>query len=103
MTNEPSIEEIVAELERQDAGADPDDPCDVYNKVDIRALIADWRKRGEALKPFVELADDRDGRYRKHGDNPDDFPDDNPSYVIKADELRLGVWRAARAARAPKP
>ena len=94
---EMSVEEIVADLEANSA-----------RYIDwplLAALIADWRKRGEvaeallaALKPFVELADKRNAIYRKRGGNSDAFPDTHPAYDIKAEELRLGIWRQARAA-----
>lgn len=45
-----TVEESVASLENIVAGSDPDDPCDIFTKLDIRHVIADWRKRGEALR-----------------------------------------------------
>ena len=45
---EPTVEEIVAQMERAHAGCP--DALHWYTLADdLRALIADWRKRGEAL------------------------------------------------------
>lgn len=44
---EPTVEEIVAQMERAHAGCP--DALHWYTLADdLRALIADWRKRGEA-------------------------------------------------------
>jgi hypothetical protein len=52
----------------------------------------------EALEPFVALSDKRDEHYRKRGGVTARFPDKHPAYDITAEQLPLGVWRAARAA-----
>jgi hypothetical protein len=52
----------------------------------------------EALAPFVALSDKRDEHYRKRGGVTARFPDKHPAYDITAEQLPLGVWRAARAA-----
>ena len=72
----------------------------VTGEVELIALIASWRERGEALEPFVALANARDANYRKRGGNPDTFPDSHPSYDIDADkrDLPMGAWLRARAA-----
>ena len=46
---EPSVEESVI---RWDALTDKELGSVVVYAPDLAALIADWRKRGEALKPF---------------------------------------------------
>ena len=90
--------ELLARLEKIDSdpiGAglarnwhrNPDGP-------EAAALIRQYR---EALRPFVELADARDAAYRKRGGNMDDFPDTHPAYDISAYDLKLGVFRKARA------
>ena len=52
--SDPSVEEIVAWIERRlNDGMSP-----VYLPAHLcRALIADWRKRGEALLPFASAVD----------------------------------------------
>jgi len=52
--SEPSVDDIVAaieaEMKKPRAALNIDTRC-------VRALIADWRKRGEALKPFAAEAE----------------------------------------------
>lgn len=57
---EASVEEIVAWIERRlNDGMSP-----VYVPAYLaRALIADWRKRGDALLPFADAVDDY-GRHK---------------------------------------
>ena len=95
--SERTIDEIVANLEL-DVKNTKGKFYAWSNPPELLALSADWRKRGEALEPFVDLANKRDAIYRKRGGNGDSFPDTHPAYDIKAEELRLGVWRQARAA-----
>lgn len=58
----------------------------------------------EALRPFVELYEKVDERYRKRGGNPDVFKDTHPFSDIPAGDLPMGVWRRAQAAfRASQP
>jgi hypothetical protein len=52
----------------------------------------------KALEPFAAKFDAVDALYRKRGGNPDVFKDAHPSFDVKAEELRIGVWRAAKAA-----
>jgi hypothetical protein len=54
----------------------------------------------EALRPYVQFADRVEEKYRKHGGNPDTFPDTHPFADIRANEIPTGVWRNARAALA---
>ena len=57
---EPSVEEIVAWIERRLN----DGMSSVYLPAHLcRALIADWRKRGDALLPFASAVDDY-GRHK---------------------------------------
>ena len=58
--SELSVEEIVAWIERRlNDGMSP-----VYLPAHLaRALIADWRKRGDALLPFADAVDDY-GRHK---------------------------------------
>ena len=52
--SDPSVEEIVAWIERRLN----DGMSSVYLPAHLcRALIADWRKRGEALLPFASAVD----------------------------------------------
>ena len=58
--SELSIEEIVAWIERRLN----DGMTSVYLPAHLaRALIADWRKRGDALLPFADAVDDY-GRHK---------------------------------------
>lgn len=66
----------------------------------LSSSVAEVEALRAALEPFVQLADARDARYRKRGGKPESFPDTHPSYDIAAGELKVGVWRAARAALA---
>jgi hypothetical protein len=61
----------------------------------LRDRLASARK---ALEPFAAKFDAVDALYRKRGGNPDVFKDAHPSFDVKAEELRIGVWRAAKAA-----
>ena len=51
MTN-PSVEEIVARLADRMSRLDYEFGITV-NHADLAIIIADWRKRGEALEPFA--------------------------------------------------
>lgn len=62
------------------------------------ALKEEIARLREALRPFVAKMQAVEDKYRKRGGNPDGFPDNHPSFGIAADELRMGVWRAARSA-----
>lgn len=46
--SEPSVDEIVAEFEMKMTGM-REATCVALRSGQVRALIADWRKRGEAL------------------------------------------------------
>jgi len=63
--------------------------------VELRAKLASARK---ALEPFVKKFDTVEATYRKRGGKPESFPDTHPSFDVKAKELRIGVWRAAKSA-----
>lgn len=52
----------------------------------------------EALRPFVDLFEKSNERYRQRGGDPDQFKDTHPFREITAKELPLGVWRRAQAA-----
>lgn len=58
----------------------------------------------EALRPFVELFEKSNERYRQRGGDLGQFRDTHPFREITAKELPLGVWRRAQAVlRASQP
>jgi hypothetical protein len=64
--NEPSVEEIVARLEQHIA---LDDRVSmVAIKDDLRALIADWRKRGEVAEAMMDSRNYWREEWRKRGE-----------------------------------
>ena len=73
--SEPSVEEIVARVEL-DLGRPPDphEPDEAFvggiiYVGELRAVIASWRERGEALKPFADAH-----FYYNDAGKPDDLP-----------------------------
>jgi hypothetical protein len=70
--DEPSIDELIAEFERHASEADAGGYIYAEFEVDVaamRALIASWRERGEALKPFSDAH-----FYYNDAGKPDDLP-----------------------------
>jgi hypothetical protein len=82
---EPSIEKIVERIECALA-----EQYEAITAAELRALVASWRKRGEALEPFAKAADDYGG-----------LPDD---HIVR---IELGIFvawlRKARAVLRDKP
>ena len=86
-----SMDEIVSRLEL--ACLHPE--IDFYYR-DVEALIADWRKRGEALKPFARVAQYEDDRSDPANTLPLD--DDDDYWSVFYLDVRARHFRAARDA-----
>ena len=101
--SEPSLDQIVGDAET----------WGTIDTADLRALIASWRERGEALKPFVRALDALEAV-------SDSYPNDmailrasfdyytrhlgfNNDEIVERDSVRLSDLRRARAALKDKP
>lgn len=79
------------------------DPRTTELRATVARLEAENGRLREALKPFVNLLNSFEDRYLRRGGDPHGFPDTHPSFDITAYDLRIGCWRAARAALDPQP
>jgi hypothetical protein len=100
--SEPSVEAIVEELAadirvRAPARFSADYPSTIDFKVGM--IIADWRKKKEALEPFAEVAVSKDDAKR---DDDEPLDEDDTYWSVFSHDLRARHFRAARAALSNK-